>query len=287
MAKRKVVLTGAAGYVSQRMMKEFQDRYDLVCIDIRDTFRDGGKVPNCTLCDLTNPDRSAYRKLFQGADCVVHNGFALAPGLDATTWDINTEDKFRLEYKNIGMAYNVFQAAHEAGVKRVVMASSNHAADYYERLIWAGKFDTVTPAIAPYSDNYYGWAKVAYEQLGFVFATGKVGGRKLEVIQMRIGGPRETDLEEMPPGDIKKMHRAAGAYLSQRDQAQLYIKSIETPNIDDENGVPFLIVYGISGNTHAFWSIANARTKLGYDPQDDSQVKFAEHIARIAKGAQK
>lgn len=284
MAKRRIVLTGAAGYISQRMIREFGERYDLVPIDIRDTFRDGTKVPGIHVCDLTNPDRSAYRKLFEGAECVVHNGFALAPGLDATTWDINTEDKFRLEYKNVGMAYNVFQAALEAGVKRVVMASSNHAADFYERLIWADKWDVVTPDMPPYSDNFYGWAKVAYEQLGFVYATGKVGGRKLEVVQMRIGGPRDTDLEEIRPGDLKKMHRAAGAYLSQRDQVQLYIKSIETPNIDNEWGVPFLVIYGISGNTHNFWSIANAREKLGYAPEDNSQVKFADRIAHIAKG---
>jgi hypothetical protein len=287
MTKRRIVLTGAAGYISQRLFADFQRRYDLVPVDIRDTFRDGTKVPGIQLCDLTQPDRTAYRALFQGADCVVHNGFALAPGLDATTWEINTEDKFRLEYRNVAMAYNVYQAALEAGVRRVVMASSNHAADFYERLIWSGKWELVTPDMAPYTDNFYGWAKVAYEQLGFVYATGRVGGRKLEVVQLRIGAPRETDLEEIRPGDLQKMHRAAGAYLSQRDQVQLYVKAIETPNIENEWGVPFLVVYGISGNRHRFWSIANARARLGYAPEDDSQVKFADRIAHIAKGAAK
>lgn len=287
MAKRRVVLTGAAGYISQRMFKDLQERYDLVSIDIRDTFRDGAKIPGLHLCDLTQPDRTAYRELFKGAECVVHNGFALAPSLDATTWDINTDAKWELEYKNVGMARNVYQAALEAGVKRVVMASSNHAADYYERLIWSDRWDVVTPDMPPYTDNFYGWAKVAYEQLGFVYATGKVGGRKLEVVQLRIGGPRETDIEEIRPGDIKKMHRALGAYLSQRDQVQLYVKAIETPSVDDAHGVPFLIVYGVSGNTHGFWSIVNARAKLGYAPQDNSQVKFADKIAHIAKGPAK
>jgi hypothetical protein len=41
------------------------------------------------------------------------------------------------------------------------------------------------------------------------------------------------------------------------------IKSIETPNIDDRDGVPFQIFYGISGNDHNFWSIANARKVIG------------------------
>ena len=137
----------------------------------------------------------------------------------------------------------------------------------------------------PLTDNFYGWAKVAYESLGFGFATGKVAGRKLEVVQLRIGGPRDdADLGGIEPGQIKIMHRGLGAYLSQRDQVQLFVKSIEAPNIDDEHGVPFQIFYGVSGNTHNFWSIANARKVIGYAPEDDSQVNFAQRIAEIAGG---
>ena len=145
----------------------------------------------------------------------------------------------------------------------------------------------VTPEMPPRSDNWYGWAKAAYELLGFVFATGQVDGRRLQVVQWRIGGPRDDDIEQVRPGDVKVMHRALGAYLSQRDQVQQAVRMVETEDIADEQGVPFLIVYGISGNTHRFWSIANARQKLGYDPQDDSQVNFADKIAAIARAARK
>ncbi|OLC34435.1 MAG: hypothetical protein AUH81_12290 [Candidatus Rokubacteria bacterium 13_1_40CM_4_69_5] len=68
---------------------------------------------------------------------------------------------------------------------------------------------------------------------------------------------------------------------------QQAIRMVETEDITDEHGVPFLIVYGISGNTHRFWSIANARRKIGYTPEDDSQVNFADKIAAIARAAQK
>ena len=77
--------------------------------------------------------------------------------------------------------------------------------------------------VAPHmrlSDNFYGWAKASYELLGFVFASGQVNGKKLEVVQWRIGAPRDTDLDTVTPGDIKAMHRALGAYLSARDQTQ-------------------------------------------------------------------
>jgi hypothetical protein len=285
MVKRRVVLTGAAGYVAQRMFSELAERWDLVPIDVRDRTVDGRSVPGIVVADLTDPERDRYRHLFRGADAVIHCGYVRAPGLDATTWQNNSDAKFWAEHQNVALAYNVYRTALEEGVRRVVAASSNHAADYYERLVWAEKLDMVTPEMPPRSDNWYGWAKAAYELLGFVFATGQVGRTTLEVVQWRIGGPRDDDIDHVKPGDIKVMHRALGAYLSQRDQVQQAIRMVETPDITDEHGVPFLIVYGISGNTHRFWSLASAREKLGYAPEDDSQVNFADKIAAIARSA--
>src|SRR6266849_631538 len=147
MARRRVVITGAAGYVGQRMFKELAERWDLVPIDVIAATRSGEKVPGLVVADLTRPDRNEYRQHFRGADAVIH--------------------------------------------------------------------------------------------LGYVRATGKVDGRKLEVVQWRIGGPRDDDIEHVKPGDIKVMHRALGAYLSRRDQVQQAIRMVETPDIS----VPFLIVY--------------------------------------------
>ena len=287
MTKRRVVVTGAAGYVAQRMWKELSDCWDLVPIDVRDTTRDGVKVPGMIVADLTRPDRNEYRQHFTGADAVIHCGFVSAPRLDATTWQNNSDAKFQAEHTNVALAYNVYRTALEEGVRRVVACSSNHAADYYERLVWEGRLDMVTPEMPARSDNWYGWAKAAYELLGFVFATGQVDGKRLEVVQWRIGGPRDDDIDQVAPGDLKTMHRALGAYLSRRDQVQQAIRMVETEDIKDQHGVPFLIVYGISGNTHRFWSIANAREKIGYAPEDDSQVNFADKIAAIARAAKK
>ncbi|HTO11174.1 MAG TPA: NAD-dependent epimerase/dehydratase family protein [Candidatus Binatia bacterium] len=287
MAKRRVVLTGACGRVAQRMFKPLAERWDLVSIDVRDKGPDGAPVPSVIIADLTDPDRNAYRQHFRGADAVIHCGFVRAPGMDADSWQDNSDAKFKAEHANVGMAYNVYRVALEEGVRRVVVCSSNHAADYYERLVWDGRVDMVTPEMPPRSDNWYGWSKASYELLGFVFATGKVDNRKLEVVQWRIGGPRDNDLDTIKPGDIKTMHRALGAYLSARDQAQQAIKMVETPDITDDNGIPFLIVYGISGNTHRFWSLASARRRIGYTPEDDSQVNFADRIAELARAAKK
>ena len=47
------------------------------------------------------------------------------------------------------------------------------------------------------------------------------------------------------------------------------------------HGVPWQVFYGVSNNTRAFWSILNARRVIGYDPQDDSEVRFAADIRRL------
>ena len=281
MAKKRVVLTGAAGYVAQRMLDALRAKFDLVLLDAVDKTRGGSAVPGLHVVDLTNDDRERYRQHFRGADAVIHCAFTRPPR--DGSWKDTSDARFRAEYANIGMAYNVYRVALEEGVRRVLMCSSNHAGDYYERLWMDEKVELVTPEMPARSDNFYGWSKASYELLGFVFATGAVDGRKLEVVQWRIGAPRDDDMEKIAPGDTKAMHRALGSYLSARDQAQQAIRAIETERIEDLNGVPYLVIYGISGNTHRFWSIESARRVLGYQPEDDSQVRFADRLAEIAK----
>src|SRR5690242_16610265 len=87
--KRRVVLTGASGYIAQRMFPELSARWDLVPIDVRGTTRDGKSIPGLIVADLTRRDRNAYRQHFRGADAVIHCGYVSALGLDATTWQNN------------------------------------------------------------------------------------------------------------------------------------------------------------------------------------------------------
>ena len=278
MAKRKVLITGGTGYIAGRMLSELRQRYDLTILDIKDTNREGEKVEDVIITDLLDKDRDNYRQYFQGVDSVIHCGFIGSAS--------QAHRQFWKELDNVAMCYNIYQTCVEEGVRRAVVCSSNHAADFYERLIWQDKMEFVTPDMIPLSDNYYGWAKISYESLGFVFATGAMtDGIRLENVQLRIGGPRETDIEGLGASDLKRVHRALGAYLSLQDQIQLVVKSIEVEDITDENGVPFQIFYGISNNTHRFWSIQNARNAIGYAPEDDSQTRFADQISGVLAAA--
>jgi hypothetical protein len=276
MSKRKVVVTGAAGLMAGLLLPAFRMRYALTLLDVREADRDGNQVEGIQIANLLDRNRDAYRRFFRGADAVVHCGFVRADDPD------DRDQRFFAELANVEMAYNIYQVAWEENVRRVVVASSNHAADYYEPLILAKKWDFVTPEMRALSDNYYGWAKEVYEHLGFVFAAGQVNGSPLENVQIRIGGPRETDVANCPKGDLTCLRRALAVYMSQRDMQQLFIKSIEAEDIRDEFGVPFQIFYGISDNPHAFWSIANARKVIGYEPMDNSEIRFEalidEHI---------
>ena len=275
--RKKIVLTGASGTIAGLVLPALRERYDLLPLDIRGENRHGEKIPDIQIADLSADDRDAYRAHFAGADAIVHMAFVGSP---------NPQQGFKPELANVAMAYNVYQTALEENIGRVIVASSNHAADYYEPLILDGAYDTVDPDGRALSDNYYGWAKEAYEHLGFVFAVGKVQGRPLPNVQIRIGGPRETDVERCAPGDLTCVRRALGAYISQRDLSQLVIKSIEAEDIRDERGVPFQIFYGISGNDHAFWSIVNARKVIGYTPEDNSAIRFADQIAAHMRASQ-
>jgi uronate dehydrogenase len=151
---------------------------------------------------------------------------------------------------NIVGCYNVFEAARRNGVKRILFPTSNHAVGFYRR------DQIIDHRVYPKPDSRYGVSKVFGEALGSLYAD-KYG---MEVFMMRIGN--------VNPRPIDK--RRLSLWFSPRDLAQLVSIGIDRP------GIKFEIVYGISGNKRAWYDNSNA-VRLGYRPQDDSEV-FAEEI---------
>jgi nucleoside-diphosphate-sugar epimerase len=252
-------------------------------IDVRNTDAAGNLLEGVEQHDLRADDAERFRHVFSGCDAVVHLGYHRPAGGGMDDWKARGYDD---ERKNVDMAERVYRLSLEEGVRRVVVASSNHAADWYEELIHVGRMDVVDPErTPPRSDNVYGWAKFFYEALGFLYASGSQG-RKLENVQVRIGAPREIEARTFFPdgpggdGDAVRYKRDLGAYISARDLAQLFVRSLEARSIDDEHGVPFQVFYGISGNARAFWSIVNARRVIGDAPEDDAELRFADEIRR-------
>jgi uronate dehydrogenase len=158
---------------------------------------------------------------------------------------------------NIVGCYNVFEAARRNGVKRILFPTSNHAVGFYRR------DQTVDHHVYPKPDSRYGVSKVFGEALGSLYAD-KYG---MQVFQIRIGNVNPVPIDK----------RRLSIWISPRDLAQLVTIGIEHPEIR------FEIVYGISGNQRAWYDNANA-FRLGYRPQDDSEVHAPQVLAREKPG---
>lgn len=292
--KKRLLMTGAAGYVADQMLSRFREKYELVLLDTSTKNRRGEEVEGVTMIDLIDEDRTRYAHFFEEVDAVIHLAYKRRTGQPL--------DHFYDERENVQMAYNVLRSSYDSGVKRVAIASSNHASDFYEHaLIHERKLEMLDPYRLALSDNFYGWAKATYEHLGFLFACGAMGdegsglsenlvagnlntSRKMGVVMVRIGAPRNLDPQEYQ-GNSVGFKRDLGAYISPRDITQLFEKCIEVENIENEYGVPWQVVYGISNNTRAFWSLSNARKVFGYEPKDDSDILFAEASKSIISEA--
>ncbi len=272
MARPRVLLTGATGYIAGQLLPVMRERYDLRLIDVRAENRDGQRVPDVEVVDLLADDPAVLIPYFEGVDVVVHTGFQRP----------ESAASYEGERRNVDMTQRVYQLALDHGVRRVVAASTNQAAKWYEQPYYAKRRDRVSPEDYPRPDSFYGWAKAAYESLGFLYACGSIG-RKLEVILIRIVAPREIDAAAFVDQPRERYIRDLAGYISERDLQQLFTKSVETPDIEDEFGVPFHIFYGVSNNARTFWSITNARKVIDYQPEDDSEVRFADDIARMLR----
>jgi hypothetical protein len=291
----RVLVTGATGYVAQQVLPALQARYETILTDVDSRLSSstlpttqgawdaaGQEVEGIHELDLIADDGSGLRALMEGVDAVVHLAFKPPVGHDGTGGDLlgAAQSLYEGERDNIDMAQRIYQAALELGVRRVVMGSSNQAAKWYEVPYFQGLKQTVSPEDIPKPDNFYGWAKASYELLGFLYACGTLG-RQLEVVQLRIVAPRPIELKGFVGATRARYFRDIAAYLSPRDLTQLVERAIDTPDIRDEHGVPWLVVYGVSNNDRRFWSLENARRVLGYAPQDNSEVVFADDIRRV------
>jgi NAD+ dependent glucose-6-phosphate dehydrogenase len=288
----RILVTGAAGHVASLGIPGILPGNRLLLTDLRPP----AEIPpgvTCREADLLAASDAELAQLFEGIEVVVHSAYVPSGQPDVYSLLPPQIERFGPEFENVRMAQRVYRSALEAGVRRVVAVSSNHAADWYEhQQIHARRRDTVSPDDYPLADNFYGWAKAASELLGWPYACGTFG-RRLEVVNLRIGSPYEIDVgryeadaapaeSSLPrPAGIAGFKRALGAWLSPRDCAGLFRAAVHAPRIAGPGEPPWVVAYGISDNTRAFWSLETARRLLGYRPQDDSEIVYADAVRRL------
>jgi hypothetical protein len=287
----KVLVTGAAGHVATLAMPGLAG-HELRLTDMRKPARlpAGAAFHPMSLLDAADADMV---QLFEGVDAVVHSAYVPSAERDVYSAFPPQIERFHAEFENIRMAQRVYRCALQANVQRVVIVSSNHAADWYEHAqVHQRQRDTVYPTDLPLADNFYGWSKASYELLAHPYACGTFG-RRMEMVMLRIGSPYPIDVSRYEPGAKPApsglsrpagragFKRALGAWLSDGDCAALFRCALQARLALPEDAVPWVVAYGISDNTRAFWSLESARRVLGYSPQDDSEVVYADAARRL------
>ena len=239
MAKKRVLITGAAGRIGSSLAEQLKDVYDLR-LHYHSTVPENPPVADTVRADVSKLDE--VLAAVQGMDAVIH--MAGDPRTSAP-WD-------DILQRNIVGVYNVYEAARQTGVGKVVFASTNHVMGMYDR-------DRAWPIFAQQPvrpDSLYGVSKAFGENLGRHY----VDQFGLSIICLRIGWFLPEPRDEI----------GLWMWLSPRDCAQVVQRAVDTP-------LQYGVFYAISRNSRRHWDITETMEKLGYRPQDDAEI-YAERI---------
>jgi uronate dehydrogenase len=242
---RELLITGSAGRIGRLLRPRLAaPGRTLRLLDLADQApQAAGEAVRLIRADLADP-----AALCAGVEAIVH----LAALADEDSWE-------KLLRTNVDRTRTVLEAARTAGVPRVVLASSVHAAGFYRQAGTAPEPPGVpaptgpdgVPADAfPRPDTYYGWTKAAVESLGSLYAD-RFG---MTVFALRIGACFPE-----PPG-----LRGLDMWLSPDDCGRLVSACL------DAEVTGFRVLWGVSANTRRWWSLAEGR-EIGYDPTDDAE----------------
>ncbi|WP_299536497.1 NAD(P)-dependent oxidoreductase [uncultured Streptomyces sp.] len=237
-APRTVLLTGAAGGLGTLMRELLPAHgYELRLLDLVPVEGE----PDAITADLA--DKEALREAVRGVDAIIHlAGISLEASFD------------KILRANIEGTYNLYEAAREEGVRRIVFASSNHAVGYTPT---PRPGDPLLPVETPRRpDTFYGLSKSFGEDLAQLYWD----RHGLETVSVRIGScfPEPTSV------------RMLSVWMSPADGARLFHAALTAPDVGHR------VVYGSSANTRLWWDLTSARS-LGYEPEDDSEP-YAEKL---------
>lgn len=232
-APRTLLLTGAAGGIGT-MLRELlpEHGYRLRLFDVRPV----DSAPEAVTADLH--DRATLAEAVRGVDAVVH-----LAGIPAEApWE-------RILRANIDGTTRLYEAVREAGVPRVVYASSNHAVGFTPL---PAPGEASIPAGTPHRpDTFYGLSKAFGEDLAQLYWD-RYG---VETVSLRIGSCFRK------PANVRQL----GIWLSPEDCARLVHAALTAEDVGHT------VVYGSSANTRLVWDLSGARA-LGYVPRDDSEA---------------
>jgi nucleoside-diphosphate-sugar epimerase len=244
MARPKILVTGASGLIGGLVLRDLPDRYEFSGLSRHPV----AAIPY-TVASITDLD--AIRPAFAGVDGVLHLGVSV----DVDNWDE------QMSVTALG-TLNVFRAAQEAGVAKVVFMSSGSTMlgwEWDDRLPygrlasgeWDGLtewplLDTATPARP---DSPYAVAKLFGEHVGRYFSD-RFG---MQVIVIRLGG--------VLPDDRPGLVRQFPGFLAQADAVQMIDRCLGAPA-----SMRYEIFDAISDNWPRWRDTSPAKRRLGWRP---------------------
>lgn len=232
----RVLLTGAAGKLGRVIAAHLGARYDWTLTDLHPPPETHG-LP-FVVADLA--DCAAVRALCRQVEAVVH---LAAMADEKATWP-------ELWQPNIVGVYNLFEAAAEAGCRRVVFASSLHAVGGHPPDVRLRADAPPCPA------DLYGATKAWGEVLAAFYAC----RRKLSVICLRLGWVMARTDRRLVPGAP-----FLNEVITHEDLIRLVSAALEAP-VD----LRFGIFPGISRNSGRDPAEGGSAGLPGYQPQDDA-----------------
>ena len=246
---KKVLITGMSGLIGGLLGKHLErvGGYELSALNRRPV-----EGVECLQADIS--DLEAIRPAFAGKDAVVH----LAAQVQDEPWE-------GLVQANLVGTYNVYEAARQAGVRRVVFGSSGATSRGLEL---EAPYDAISSGRE--KDMPETWPMITADVIrpNGTYAASKLWGETLgryyadyhgmSVLCVRIG----SVLAQNRPGNPGERSR----FLSHRDICQVFHKCIDAP--DD---LKYDVFYATSRNRWGYRDLEHPRRVLGYEPEDSAE----------------
>lgn len=244
----RILVTGMSGLIGSAFREAMADQHELSALNRSEV----AGVPT-TRASLDSLD--AIRPAFEGREAVVHLAAKIS---DSYGWD-------DLLATNVIGTRNVFEAAANAGVKRIVFASSGATVAGWELLepyksLVEGRYDSVPKefklideSMAVRPRNLYASTKVWGEAIARHYAD----NFGLEIVCLRIGFANRED----KPANA----RQRSVWNSRRD----VVNAIELA-LGAELPERFDVFFVLSNNRRAYRSLVKARRVLGFEPVDSA-----------------
>jgi uronate dehydrogenase len=230
-----ILISGASGTIGTKLVSALEEKHDLRLLSRR-KFTDDPRWRQVDLSDIHQVNAAT-----DGIDVVIH--LAIATGKEGDFED----DAFNAERMdtNVKGTYNIFEAARQNGIRRVIYTSSLTVVWGYPAPQWIDGDAPAKPV------GTYALTKYLGEQIARHYA----GNHSIETLCMRI--PKPIDIDDL----LSRKTAILPQWIAFPDLIQAYELALEVQPME------FEIVTLAGESSKRRWDISKAEKILGYRPK--------------------